>query len=237
MVQESLETADRSGTDSAAPTPGLGKRSGLPAGGVPAGPGRCSGLTLTVELVEDLPLALVDVELAYNWWSPTWSTTPSSSPRRAGRSPCGRGAGRDGEVPASARKTTPLVSGGWQVVIVQVLDSGVGIPARDLPRVFSSASTRLTGRGQRRHWAGPFHRPPSGGEPRRLYLGGERGGVGQHLLLQPARGGDGFSQPAECVIIWGMNATMELSRVRQGWSEIDAVGDRDPATADHGSRD
>ena len=94
-----------------------------------------SGLTLTVELVEDLPLALVDVEriqlVVTNLVHNAIKFTPPG-----GTIAVRARAGRDGEVPASARKTTPLVSGGWQVVIVQVMDSGVGIPARDLPRVF-----------------------------------------------------------------------------------------------------
>jgi len=94
-----------------------------------------SELTLRVEIADDLPLVLVDVEriqlvvtnLVHNAIK---FTAPGGAITVRAR------VGRDGEVPASARQTRPLVSGGWQVVIVQVVDSGVGIPARELLRVF-----------------------------------------------------------------------------------------------------
>jgi two-component system phosphate regulon sensor histidine kinase PhoR len=94
-----------------------------------------SELTLRVEIAGDAPAVLVDVEriqlvvtnLVHNAIK---FTPPGGSITVRAR------VGRDGEVPASARQNRPLVSGGWPVVIVHVVDTGVGIPARDLPRVF-----------------------------------------------------------------------------------------------------
>jgi two-component system phosphate regulon sensor histidine kinase PhoR len=94
-----------------------------------------SDLALDVEIADDLPLVLVDVEriqlVVTNLVHNAIKFTPPG-----GRITVRACAGRDGEIPASARQSKPLVSGGWQVVIVQVIDTGVGIPARDLPRVF-----------------------------------------------------------------------------------------------------
>jgi two-component system phosphate regulon sensor histidine kinase PhoR len=94
-----------------------------------------SELALEVDVAGDLPLVLVDVErmqlVVTNLVHNAIKFTPPG-----GTITVRARAGRDGEVPASARQTRTLVSGGWQVVIVQVIDSGVGIPARDLARVF-----------------------------------------------------------------------------------------------------
>lgn len=92
-------------------------------------------LTLTLELAGDTPPVLADVErvqlvvtnLVHNAIK---FTPPGGSITVRSRT------GRDGDIPSSARQTRPLVSGGWPVVIVDVIDSGAGIPARDLPRVF-----------------------------------------------------------------------------------------------------
>jgi two-component system phosphate regulon sensor histidine kinase PhoR len=94
-----------------------------------------SDLALTVEIADDAPLVLADVErmqlVVTNLVHNAIKFTPPG-----GAITVRARAGRDGEVPASARQTKPLVSGGWQVVTVQVIDNGAGIPARDLPRVF-----------------------------------------------------------------------------------------------------
>jgi two-component system phosphate regulon sensor histidine kinase PhoR len=94
-----------------------------------------SELALHVEIADDLPLVLVDVErmqlVVTNLVHNAIKFTPPG-----GAITVRAWTGRDGEIPASARPSKAMVSGGWPVVIVQVIDSGVGIPARDLPRVF-----------------------------------------------------------------------------------------------------
>ncbi len=94
-----------------------------------------SDLTLVVEIADDTPLVLVDVEriqlVVTNLVHNAIKFTPPG-----GSITVRAWTGRDSEIPASARPSRAMVSGGWAVVIVQVIDSGVGIPARDLPRVF-----------------------------------------------------------------------------------------------------
>ncbi len=88
-------------------------------------------LDLQVIIAEGTPLVLADAErmqqVVTNLVHNAIKFTPPGG--------CAQ-AGRDGQIPASARQNRPLVSGGWPVVIVEVVDTGVGIPARDLPRVF-----------------------------------------------------------------------------------------------------
>jgi two-component system phosphate regulon sensor histidine kinase PhoR len=94
-----------------------------------------SELTLSVEIAGDAPLVLVDVEriqlVVTNLVHNAIKFTPPG-----GAITVRAWTGRDGGIPASARPSKAMVSGGWPVVIVQVIDSGAGIPARDLPRVF-----------------------------------------------------------------------------------------------------
>lgn len=94
-----------------------------------------SELALTVDVAANAPPVLADVErmqlVVTNLVHNAIKFTPSG-----GTISVRAWVGRDSEIPAVARQPAPLVSGNWPVVIVQVIDSGVGIPVRDLPRVF-----------------------------------------------------------------------------------------------------
>lgn len=94
-----------------------------------------NGLNLQVVIAEDTPPVLADVERMQQVVSNLVHNAIKFTPP-GGSITVRAQQGRDGQIPASARKTRPLVSGGWPVVIVEVADTGMGIPARDLPRVF-----------------------------------------------------------------------------------------------------
>ncbi len=94
-----------------------------------------NGLNLQVVIAEDTPPVLVDVERMQQVVSNLVHNAIKFTPP-GGSITVRAQQGRDGQIPASARKARPLVSGGWPVVIVEVADTGMGIPARDLPRVF-----------------------------------------------------------------------------------------------------
>jgi len=94
-----------------------------------------NGLNLQVVIAEDTPPVLVDVERMQQVVSNLVHNAIKFTPP-GGSITVRAQQGRDGQIPASARKARPLVSGGWPVVIVEVADTGMGIPERDLPRVF-----------------------------------------------------------------------------------------------------
>ncbi len=106
------------------------------------------GLTLTVELTERLPAVWADVEriqqVVTNLVHNAIKFTPSG-----GRIVVRAEVGQDSQIPATSRPTLPRVSGRWPVVIISVSDTGVGIPARDLLRIFERfyKADRARGRG------------------------------------------------------------------------------------------
>lgn len=92
-------------------------------------------LALIVHTDPDLPPVLADIERLQQVVTNLVHNAIKFTP--AGGSITVRAAlGSEGRIPLAARPTRPFIAGQWPVIIVEVVDTGVGIPAKDLPRVF-----------------------------------------------------------------------------------------------------